>query len=175
MAYFRNKTIQGQVYDLSHLEPFTFVLEVEGQEFHVSVEFSCHCFTETFGAERTLDLKYVHAGETRAFDVIRHALSKKLPDMIRKLGNQSVYHSEQGNFFVLRDQELDGGKQPYLIFFNTFKATSKAVHVRLVVRSAYLKPNMSRWGSPIRFSTLVKATTENRPLKMGPRVQVKRK
>ncbi len=174
MAFFKSKTIRGQVYDLAHLEPFTFVLAVEGVDFHVSVEFSCHCFTETFGPEHTPDLKYTHAGETRAFDVVRHELSKKLPGIIRALGNQSVYHSEQGNFFVLRDQTLPDGKQPYLIFFNAFKATGKEVHVRLLVRSAYLKPKMSRWGSPIRFSTLVRATSENRALKTGPRVQVKR-
>ncbi len=175
MAYFNNKTIKGQVYDLAHLEPFTFDIDIDGSVFVVHVTFSCHCFTVEFGPEHTPDLRYRHKDEVRAFSVERHDLSLKLPEMIRTLGFRSVYYSEQGNFFVLRDQELAGGKLPYLIFFSTFQANDRKIHVRMLIRSAYLKPNMSRWGAPVKFSTLVKFTAEGRQPRLGPKVQVKRK
>ena len=174
MAYFRNKTIQGQVYDLSHLDPFDFETEVEGVKVVARVEFSCHCFTETLGDEHTPDLKYTHGSETRAFNPERYGLSLKLPDLIRTLGTQSVYHTEQGNFFVLRDQAIGDGKVPYLVFFRSFKATDKKVHVRIFVQSAYLKPNMSRWGAPVKFSTLLRFTKDGKKLPLGPKIQVKR-
>lgn len=175
MPHFRNKTIRGQEYDLSHLEPFTFALDVDDRTYRVAAEFSSHCFTEALTAEHTPDLRYAHGGETRAFNVERYGLSRKLPDIIRTLGTRSVYHSERETFFVLRDQEFAGGRQPYLIFFSTFTASAKDIHVHLRVRSAYLKPGMSRFAAPIRFSTLVRATAEGRKPKMGRPVQVKRK
>lgn len=174
MAHFKNKTIKGQVYDLSHLEPFNFEIDTQEKKVSVRVEFSCHCFTETLDSKHTPDLKYTHNQETRAFDPERYRLSLKLPELIQTLGNQSVYHTEQGNFFTLRDQTLDGGKTPYLVFFRSYKSTDKKIDVRIYIQSAYLKPNMSRWGSPIKFSTLLLFTKEGKKLPLGPKKQIKR-
>jgi len=175
MAYFKSKTIRGQVYDLDHLDPFDFEIEVEGAVIVVHVEFSCHCFTEGLGPQHTPDLRYTHGKETRAFDVQRFELSKKLPDILRTLGNRSVYRTQQESFFVLRQEDIEGLKVPYLVFFSAFKATDKRVHVRLLVRSAYLKPGMTEWAAPVKFSTLVRFTRDGRKPPMGPKQQLKRK
>ncbi|HWU61494.1 MAG TPA: hypothetical protein VN112_05655 [Ensifer sp.] len=175
MAYFKSKTIRGQVYDLDHLDPFDFDIEVEGVTIVVHVEFTCHCFTEALKQEHTPDLRYAHGKETRAFDIQRYELSKKLPEMLRTLGTRSVYHTQQGSFFVLRDEDIEGLKVPYLVFFSAFKATDKRVHVQLLVRSAYLKPGMAEFAAPVRFSTLMRFTRDGKTPPMGPRKQLKRK
>jgi hypothetical protein len=91
----------------------------------------------------------------------------ELPDLIRKLGSQRVYHSQQGNYFVLRDHDVDGDAVPYVAFFSAFKATQKRVDVRLLVRSAYLKPNMSDRAAPTRFATLINMAKEGRTPAVG--------
>ena len=175
MAFFKSKTIRGQVYDLDHLDPFDFEIVVEGEPIVVHVEFSCHCFTETLNVAHTPDLRYSHGGETRAFDIQRHGLSKKLPDIIRTLGTRSVYHTLQGTFFVIRDEDIEGLKVPYLVFFSAFKAKNGKVHVNLIVRSAYLKPGMTEYAAPVRFSTLMRFTRDGKKPPLGPKQQLKRK
>jgi hypothetical protein len=175
MAFFKSKTIRGQVYDLDHLDPFDFEIVVDGEVIVVHVEFTCHCFTEKLTPEHTPDLRYSHAGETRAFDIQRHTLSKKLPEILTTLGTRSVYHTQVGSFFVLRDEDIEGLSVPYLVFFSAFKAKDKKVHVQLLVRSAYLKPGMTEFAAPVRFSTLMRFTRDGRTPPHGPRQQLKRK
>jgi hypothetical protein len=117
---FKKKITQGQSYDLSHLDPFSFELQDGEQTFKVGVDFTCHCFTEALTQAHSPDFHYMHNGEKRAFSIARHSLSLRLPGMVTTLGNKSVYHSEQGNFFFLRDVNAS----PYLVFFDLFRATS---------------------------------------------------
>jgi hypothetical protein len=175
MAIFKNKLIRRQEYGLTHLEPFAFDLLVGSSTLRIGVEFTCHCFTETLTQAHAPDFRYFHGGETRAFSVERHSLSLLLPSLVTTLGNRSVYHSEQGNFFFLRDINAPHGTSPYLVFFDMFRATSAKENVRMLVRSAYLKPNMSRFAAPVRFTNLVSAIAKGEKLPLGPRQQIKRR
>ena len=175
MAVFKSKFIRGQEYDLAHLEPFEFDLLVDRTTFRVGVEFTCHCFTEAITQAHAPDFRYLHDGETRAFSVERHSFSLLLPNLVTTLGNRSVYHSEQGNFFFLRDVKAPRGASPYLVFFDMFKATKAETDVQMLVRSAYLKPGMSRFAAPVKFTNLVTAIAKGKKLPLGPRQQIKRR
>lgn len=176
MAHFRNKKIDGRIYDLSHLDRFTFPLAVGQDPFTVSVEFSCHCFTEKLDPVRhSPGLHYQHQGELRAFNIERHGLSLMLPNLIETLGNRSVYHSEKGSFFLLRDQNMPQGRVPYVAFFDAFKSRNPGIDVRLIIRSAYLKPGMSRYAAPVKFTTLIKTVAQGGNLTAGPTVHIRRR
>jgi hypothetical protein len=175
MAVFKNKFIRGQEYELSHLEPFVFDLLAGESTFRIGVKFTCHCFTETLTKSHAPDFRYFHNGETRAFSMERHSLSLLLPNLVSTLGNRSVYHSEQGNFFFLRDVNAPNATSPYLVFFDIFTATNAATDVRMLVRSAYLKPGMSRFAAPVKFTNLVSAIANGKQLPLGPRQQIKRR
>lgn len=175
MAHFKSKTIKGQVYDLAHLDPFTFSQNVDGVEVVVRVEFSSHCFTEKVGPEHTPDLIYQVGSERRAFCVDRYELSKQLPGLIANLGDQRVYHTARGSFLILRDHAAPEGKVPYVVFLRAFRATNKRVDVQIIVESAYLKPGMATTASPVKFSTMLRFTKEGRDLPQGKRQQMRRK
>lgn len=175
MAFFKNKTINGQVYDLSHLDPFTYSLSVGEDTFTVAVEFSCHCFTEKLDpARHSPGLHYQHGNELRAFDIERCGLSMMLPDKIRAFGNRTVYHTKHGSFFFLNDHRMPQGNIPYVGFFRAYRLKKQGIDVQLYIDSAYLKPGMTQWASPVRFTTLVAAIANNRDLRTGPRRQIKR-
>lgn len=177
MALFKAKRIGGVEYALDHLEPFQFKLECGEETFTIEVEFSCHCFTETLADRHRPDVVYTHGNERRAFDLSRYECSKSLPSLIEGLGSRSVYYSQQVNYFFLRKlahtEEADG---PYVVYFNPERATRKpGVDVRLLVQSAYCKPNMVDQASPVSFTTLVASTAKGKLVRRGPKQRIKRK
>jgi len=175
-SFFKSKTIKGQVYDLSHLNPFQFSLEGMEGTYTIEVIFSCHCFTEAVGNQHTPDFHYTHKGEKRAFCISRHGLSIALPSMITSLGKQSVYWNNRGNFFFWRNQAITGTNIPYLVFFDTIRSRGKnGVDVVMNVESAHLKPNMTQSAAPIKFANLIEAKATGKAIKPGPRVSIKRK
>lgn len=169
---FSKATLRGTTYDLGHLDPFSFKMTCGQKTFTVGVIFSCHCFTEELQGHHTPDLHYTHSDETRAFCVNRYALSRDLPGMITTLGNRSVYWNKNGNFFFWRTHPL---ASPYLVFFNAKKAKENGIQVLLNVDSAHLKPNMTQYAAPIKFTTLVEARATGQQIKPGPFQQIKRK
>ena len=175
MAPFKNKSIKGNLYSLGHLEPFIFSLATDEAVYSVEVSFGLHCFTEALNGSHTSDLLYTHQGERRAFSVERYELSKSLPDLIRSLGNRTVYWSERSDFFVLRDVTSNNGKRPHLVFFSAIRSAKERVDVRLSVNSAYFKPGMSQWAAPVKFATLITAVAKGTALAHGPKQRIKRK
>ncbi|MGI9401036.1 MAG: hypothetical protein ACR2O0_07275 [Rhizobiaceae bacterium] len=129
MPTFKNKSIGGQTYDLKHLEPFVFPLDVDTNQYLVRVQFSCHVFTEKYvDAKHTPDLKYIHRGELRAFDVRRHEFSIDLPNFIQSQGNRSVYHDKRGSFLSLEGLALDLQMRP-MLFLLAWSATEMMVQM----------------------------------------------
>jgi hypothetical protein len=175
MAYFQPKTIQGVTYTLDHLEPFEFELQTATQIHKVAVRFRCHCFTEELTAHHTPDFSYVHDGENRAFDVDRYTLSQLLPQMVQTLGNRSVYLSQSSNYFILRQNPIQGYSGPYLVFFNVIKAKKAAYDVVMNIESAYMKPNMVARASPVKFTTLIEKTAAGQTVPRGAPQTIKRK
>jgi len=100
--------------------------------------------------------------------------------MIRKvqrfqeLGAQTVYHTKKESFFFLRNVELNEKKMPYVVFFRSFNADQKDIDVIVKVSSAYTKPSMTRYASPVKFHRMIAARAKNRKLPLGPAKQIKR-
>ena len=64
----------------------------------------------------------------------------------------------------------------YVVFFNVIRATKdNAFDIVMNVQSAYLKPNMADWASPIKFTTLLDFTARGLKPPQGKRMQIKRK
>ena len=177
MAHFKAKTVRGIIYDLAHLDPFQFDVTYNDKVFIVRIIFSCHCFTEELDpAIHTPDFHYVHETERRAFSIVRYELSKQLPTIITSSGTITVYHSNIGNYFLLRQNAAVAHPGTYVVFFKVSRATKEnEFDVVMNVQSAYLKPNMADWASPIKFSTLLDFTARGQKPPQGKRMQIKRK
>lgn len=176
MSTFRNKTINGQTYDLSHLEPFNFPLHVGNNRYGVRVQFNSHVFTEKFDETiHTLDLRYTHGNELRAFNIRRHELSLALPKFIETHGNRSVYHDDRGSYFILRSVGSGPADAPYAIFISASPYERNGADVLIRVRSAYEKQGMTKWAKPIKFTNLVEAKATNQTLTFGPSAKIRRR
>gem|GEM_PF-1170333 len=164
---FKKIRIQGVDYVMDHLEDLSLTIE----ECRTKVMFSCHCFTEEYKEGRTPDLTYRHKNEKRIFSIERHRLSEQLPPLISTLGNTSVYHTRKESFFFARTME----EKPYVVFFRAYKAESKDFHVIVNVESAYPKQNMTDFGAPVKFPTVIRCAAQGRTPPTGRPVQIKRK
>jgi len=126
-ATFGIVTIAGRIYDLSHLDPFTFdfmVPEKDGrpqQRYAIDVLCSWHCFTRGIAAgERfTENLAYSRGRETRIFDERRCHLSKNLPRIIRGIGSRKCFHTGRGNFFTVELVDEEGNRIEYTNLFQS--------------------------------------------------------
>ena len=139
---------------------------------------SFHCFTEEFDAARHDEqAAYEHENETRAFDEFRYRLSLPLPNLFRKLGDQSVYHAHKGSFFIIKNEWLPDRADgiPYAVFFRTHRAADRndADVIERVV-SAYPKPGMKHFARPVNFPRVIDSAARRIRLQLGPYCRVKR-
>lgn len=161
------KKIRGQVYDLTHLDPF--ILQVtpktEGaRTFNVHISFGSHVFTEEWECSHTPDLKFIDGTEVRCFSIIRHSLSLNLPQIVRQAASGRAHFSSHQNTFMLF-QNLSDLTGPYAVFFNITKAKSQKFDASMFVISAYEKPNLPKRLKRITFATLVSNTVIGKPIK----------
>lgn len=81
------------------------------------VTYSIHCFTEEFDTnQHTQHHRYTHAGETRAFDVIRYNCSAGLPAIVANLARAKVYRAMQDNYTYVAHIPVAVLQQPYSLF-----------------------------------------------------------
>ena len=174
MAHFSNKTIKGLLYDLSHVDPFTFPVTHGQNTLNAFVTFDDHVFTEAHDPEvHTPDLIYSRRPSGwRAFNVRRWELSRDLPELFRTLGGQSVYRSKGRNFFFLRGEARQA---PYAVFFEARQSNREGADVHVIVRSAYEKESMASRASPVRLPRLVDAVARGDDPPVGPPAQIKRR
>lgn len=138
-------TINGQVYDFAHLEPFTFTVHSvrSGRDLRIRVTFSNHCFTR--GHDEVTDprgIPIIRDGRRlRVFCAVRYRLSFKLRVVIEGLQASSarVHETSAGRnwCYSLRVEDPDG---PYHIFFEVRRAGAEQrqwQELNLVVESAY--------------------------------------
>jgi len=171
---FRNQRIEGRLYDLSHLGPFTFSVSHMDRERTVRVTFSDHVFTEAHDPDRhTPDLIHSRRDcDPRAFNVRRWELSRDLPDLFRTLGRQSVYRSKGRNFFFLCG---NAGEPPYAVFFDAIRSSRRKADVSVIVRSTYEKDAMAMRARPVSFSRLIDAVAREVTPPLGPPALIKRR
>ena len=106
MAHFHQITIRGETFTFDHLESTDLTVTVKSgkttRDIVIVVNFGCHCFTEKHDpAIHTPDLIYRHDGEIRTFDYARYALSKALPDIIRRIPGRKVFFSRETNYLTI--------------------------------------------------------------------------
>ena len=137
MPYWTDLVVEGEVIDLSHLEPFEFLLIPLGLngDAAISVRFHDHCFSESFDPAKHLSAMRTNqasSSELRAFSLERYELSKLLPEIIRRMDGQRIASTREGNLLKIT---LQNG-QTYPVFFTMRRASRR--RVELFVVSAYV-------------------------------------
>lgn len=163
---FRNKTIKGTTFDLSHLNPFEISVSPKAPKapvFRVGVSFNSHVFTRNLVAADSPDLRYRDGNEERAFCIERYELSLRLPSIILAAAHRKAYFSAERNYLLI--DGIDGVAGPYAVFFSMTRAKRPPVDARMFVVSAYAKPALPRRLPSISFATLVAKTARGEVIK----------
>src|SRR5262249_35077220 len=151
-----------------HLNPFVMDVTPKGDNkptYKVLVTFGCHTFTREFKPGDGAHLIYNNGDETRAFCVLRHGLSRSLPDMVRNSAAGKAYFSNQGrNFFVFEKLNQNGQLVSYPAYFNLEAARSLDHDVIMFVVSAYPKSNLPT-RDKITMATLVSKVARGEEIK----------
>jgi hypothetical protein len=124
--------LNGLRYDLTHLHPFRFNLQIPATCIHaarnvdIQVAFSSHCFTQKC-LDGTHDAAYsTSAHDRRKFCLERHTLSNLLPDIVRDLDRRICYfnfkNSQQRNYITVDIAGETGALSEYLVFFDVRSA-----------------------------------------------------
>ena len=156
MPYWSSLIVEGEVIDLSHLEPFEFLLTPLGLtgDAAISVRFHDHCFSESFDPAKhrsTMRTNEASSNEFRAFSRERYELSKHLPEVIRRMDGQKIASTREGNLVKITLQ--DG--RIYPVFFTMRRAGKR--RVELFVVSAYIwdKPTAPATTGAMKFNLAV--------------------
>ncbi|UVC12259.1 hypothetical protein IHQ71_28930 (plasmid) [Rhizobium sp. TH2] len=137
--------------------------------YRVLASYSCHCFTEAVEAHHTPDFMYKHGHETRAFCLVRHALSLNLPNFVQSLLGRSVYLAQKSNFFFIRS---NGGN--YVVFFALKQAKNPKYDAILNVQSAHLRASFIQYAQPVTFDDLVEAKATGNAIQAGKKQKIQR-
>jgi hypothetical protein len=139
--------LNGQINDVSHPDSFRFEASSAKapRQLRINVRFTNHCYTEAFDpARHPTDGPWIMDGQRRrAFCPDRHALSNRLPGLIRLLANPGVRVHETASrrnwmHSVAVELPIDGSR--YQIFFalrRTVPDRRRRQDLDMVVESAY--------------------------------------
>lgn len=169
--------IRGEVYDLSHLDPFQF--EVSSTKvprpLRINVRFSNHCFSVAFDATKhPADEPVIPDGQMRrAFCPDRYHLSPRLPGLIRGLADPAArvhQTAARRNWMHAAVIEVPVAGTRYQIFFElrrTIPERRRLQDLDMVVESAYAadpnRPEPNILG-PVRFALLAGSLYVSRPV-----------
>lgn len=144
--YFAPLNVGGEVFDLGHLQAFTFEFESQSLKkwLRVHVTFSNHCFTKGYGVEQHVPGEPIideFTPRPRLFCPIRYRLSKSLPELIRGMNHPAVKVfetvAERNWAYSIKIEDPDG---PYHVFLEVRRPPAVHRHlqdVNLVIESAY--------------------------------------
>ena len=172
---FQSVVYRGNHWDLSHLDPFAFRVDI-GNDRHVVVVllFSCHCFTQNpkhdDRKEIPQDELYSSPQETRVLNEERYNLSKTLLlQIVRQLHQRHITVADAGrNFVTVEQQDQDDNMVYYGVFFEVSKDKLRGGRIILRVQSAYPLQSLSKRlqsARKVRFTVLIKATYEGRKIR----------
>jgi hypothetical protein len=157
----------GRAYPLNHLHPFRFAMllpasaGVAAIDVDLEVGFSMHTFTRGRRTGDSMQSKYEDARECRTFDEEHHALSHRLPEIVKNLSARRCYQARNQNYLCLEDLSASGEPSDYRVFF-VLRRSRKDTDaprpcVRLIVQSAYATPKTSQGKETrIRFFVLMR-------------------
>lgn len=167
---------EGDVWDLSHLEPFVFQLSIakDGEPdwlVKVLVTCSAHCFTHKTEDDSRLEIPssqlYVFNNEVRVLDLERYQLSREfLPRILAELSTKKIVIAGEGRNFMTYERHTAGGVEVYAVYFSVVKARRKG-RLELYIESAYPRTLTKRVkeAKPVRLKTLLRAVYEGRKLR----------
>lgn len=149
--YFPPLVIAGELIDLTHLNPFTMLLEsrLARRELRVHVTFSNHCFSRSYelGSDERAIIDAA-AARPRTFCPIRYRLSRQLPHIIETFNHPQTKvwetASERNWCYSIT---IEGPAGPYHIFFEVRRASRDKRQwqdLNLVVESAYHQDDKAR-------------------------------
>lgn len=173
---FQQVVYRGNHWDLSHLDPFAFFLELEqNRRIVVMVIFSCHCFTHNpkhDGRKEEIpqDELYKTQNETRVLNEDRYNLSKQLLlQIVKQLDGRHITVADAGRNFVTVEQlDQNGNTVYYGVFFEVEKSRHRGGHLILRVQTAYTLNSLNKRiksARKVRFAVLMKAVFEGRTIR----------
>lgn len=163
-----HRSREGTVYSLYHLNPRSVEIELPAYKGDpalrvvVRIGYSMHTFTCDLALAGPNPEIYADEREQRAFDVDRHKLSQRLPQIIRELyenKRKCFFASPRDNYITVHLEDMPAGFE-YRVFFDLRKGEHPN-EVILIVQSAYLAelkkltPGRLR-RKPVRFRVLLK-------------------
>lgn len=175
--FWRDFNYEGVEYDLSHLHPFDLSFTAPASDkrpervYNLQITFSMHTFTRGLKKDEYVpDLLYRDNREVRAFDFVRYELSKKLPEIVRELGNRRCYHTNHGNFFTIELVDENGEAEEYEVYFKVSKASRKG-WLNLYIESAYTRDTSYQTSQPkkrkIGFQVIAYNIMQGKEIKPG--------
>lgn len=176
--HWKSITIDGTVYDLSHLHPLEMKFTVPAKDgkpeinYKVIVEFSLHCFTEGIpvGTVAPKERTYSDNRETRLFCPRRYELSKLLPDIVQTMDVRKCFHTGHANYFTVElVDQLSGQKREYTIYFKLSRRMG-GKGLTMYVQSAYVPDRHAPRGKPsprkpIKFMVIAHNVTVGKMIK----------
>lgn len=164
-------------YDLEHIHPFEFEFTAPAAArrperiYKLQVLFSMHTFTRGLKQDEYVpDLLYRDNREVRAFDFLRYELSKKLPDIVKQLGERRCYHTNHGNFFTIELVDENDQQNDYEVYFKLSRANRKG-WLNLFIESAYVRDDEHHSTQPkkrkIRFQVIAYNVMQGRKTNPG--------
>lgn len=146
MSYFSSTPTGAERYELSHLEPFTFVVDskLAKRDLRVHVTFSTHCFSKAYDPALHTNGEPIIDSQTqrpRSFCPIRYELSRHLRPLIESLGHPKAKvwetAAERNWCYSIT---VDSPSGPYYVFFEIRRASRERRQwqdLNLIVESAY--------------------------------------
>lgn len=167
-------TYQGELWDLSHLDPFAFHRDPAlGYKLEIVVIFSCHCFTHGLDKDGRSPIpveELFHAdGEARVLSPERYALSRSLlVPLINALEHRHIIVAAPWDNYVTFERTTPSGEvEHYGIFFMVTRAKNRKNRLILRVQSAYMRQPTARQkqAKKVKFDTLLRAAHEGRKIR----------
>lgn len=145
-----------------------------GRDLVIRVAFSNHCYSEKFDPERHDPEQIIvrDAGGRRVFCPVRHGLSYRLPEIVKRLPQEQVYQTAQRRNYVFAVPLAIEG-QVYEVFFVLQRAEKvPGIDLRLTVESAYpvdAPTPRPRRPNAIRFKVLAYKVLRGQPVRFAAR------
>jgi len=173
---FVSVSFRGDVWDLSHLNPFALRVDLDDSlTVDVVVLFSCHCFTHNATKDQRPsippDERYWDNRDARVLNAERFRLSKQwLPQLVRELPTRHIRVADQSrpSFVTMEAADSEGKAVQYAVFFEAKRDAKRAKRMLLRVQSAYpiekLTNRQLRAGK-VRFAVLLRSVYNGRPIR----------
>ena len=161
--------LEGDLFEFEHLDEYHLVAEdSEGNERHIIVVFSDHCFTDKAPEDSLAPQKYLYQDSTRNpgyFCKKRYRHSLLLVQHIEDAKERSVWNASGQNLAIIPTVEENGVPAHYAVLFYLRRwKGNRPYHLRMDVVSAYICDDIAQFATfgEIGFKKLVSLAMKNK-------------